>query len=72
MEGEDNVASEPPSMAPGNVASTLTMIGSVRLESYVTVRSQSTVAPEGALVTVDTGPGHVVSTQDWTTISIPR
>ena len=56
MEGEDNVALELPSTAPGNVAPTLTMIGSVQLESYVTIRSPPTLVPKGTLVTVDTGP----------------
>ena len=42
--GEDNIASEPLSRAPGDVVPTLTMIGSVQPESYVTVRALSTLA----------------------------
>ena len=44
-EGEDNVASELPSSAPGDMVPTRTMIGSVQPESYVTVCALSTLAP---------------------------
>ena len=55
MEEEDNVASELPSVAPGNVVPIHTTIGSVQPELYVTMRALSTLVPEGARVTVDTG-----------------